>query len=396
MLVHVFLSAFVAFSAAQEAPPWLAPVTLAPLASEDPGYVLHEWGTFTTVAGSDGVLLEGLTYDDHQLPDFVYERSTSEPGFSGMSCKMETPVIYFYSDRPRELRVKVAFQQGVLTQWYPQVHQLYPPAGPEPLALRGGVLDWGRIQLLGPGEGVGELPGVGSAFHWEHARAVDANVIVRHTPFDQHERFLFYRGLGSFALPLAVWTDGDGGLNMSNMVDDPLPGLIVLSRRGQSLRAMRLPALSRGTPAHVLPAELPAIELPALMELTARLLEEQGLYPLEALAMVNTWQQSYFETDGLRVLYPLPRGETDWLLPLSVSPAPRESVRVLVGRTDVLTREAEQAALAALPLIRTPDQARAHFGRFALPLLHRLTYLTEDVRERDHVLELVQLLEQAF
>jgi hypothetical protein len=132
------------------------------------------------------------------------------------------------------------------------------------------------------------------------------------------------------------------------------------------------------------------------MALTARLLVEQGLYPKEAEAMVNTWRQSYFESDGLRVLYPLPRAQTDWLLPLSVSPPPRESVRVLVGRMDVLTPRAEQEALAALPRIRTADEARAQLGRFALPLLSRLAFLAENERERDHVHELQRILEQSF
>jgi hypothetical protein len=35
-------------------------------------YQLHEWGTFTTVAGSDGVLLEGLQREEERLPPFVY------------------------------------------------------------------------------------------------------------------------------------------------------------------------------------------------------------------------------------------------------------------------------------------------------------------------------------
>ena len=69
-----------------------------PAPSGDPGYVLHEWGTFTTVAGSDGVLLEGLSYEDHALPSFVHQRETRAPGFDGVRGKMETPVLYFYSE----------------------------------------------------------------------------------------------------------------------------------------------------------------------------------------------------------------------------------------------------------------------------------------------------------
>ena len=362
---------------------------------DDPGYVLHEWGTFTTLAGSDGVLLEGLTYDDHQLPGFVHQRSTSPAGFDGVRCKMETPVIYFYSDRERELSLKIGFQQGILTQWYPEVRELHPAVGPEASMLRGGLLDWGRITVLAPGQGAGDLPVVGSALHWQHAREVDANVIARRGT-NEFERFLFYRGLGSFALPLGSWVDDQGALNLGNNGLDPLPGAIVLARRGKSLRAQRMEALAPGATTRVLERELPAIELPALMALTARLLEEQGLYAREATAMVNTWRESYFESDGLRVLYPLPPAETDWLLPLYASPAPRESVRVLVGRLDVLSHEVEQQALAAVARMQSVEDARRQFGRFALPLVKRLLMLADEGRERDHVRDLAQLLEQSF
>jgi len=362
----------------------------------DPGYVLHEWGTFTTIAGADGVVLEGLTYDDHQLPDFVYQRARCRDGFEGVRCKMETPVLYFYSDRERELSVRVGFQPGLLTQWYPQVHGVFPPAGEEASALRGGSLDWGRIRVLAPGDGLNRLPSVGSAFNWEHARDVDANVIEGHVPTDQHERFLFYRGLGSFEPSLLAWSDGDGALNLANRSDESLAGAIVLARDGKQLRAKRLDPLAQGQRVHVARRELRELDLAGAMALTARLLEEQGLYPKEARAMVSTWQQSYFETDGLRVLCPLPRAEVDWLLPLRVSPPPRESVRVLVARIDVLTPEAEQEALAALPRIHTAEEARARLGRFALPLLSRLHGLVGNEREREHVRELTRLLEQTF
>jgi len=221
-------------------------------------------------------------------------------------------------------------------------------------------------------------------------------VIRRQALAGEHERFLFYRGLGSFALPLAAWVDEDGALVLSNAEVQPLAGAIVLARRGASLRARRLEALAPGGTTRVLERELPELDLSALLSLTRKMLEEQGLYPREAEAMVSTWQESYFESDGLRVLYPLPRCQTDWLLPLYVSPAPRESVRVLVGRLDVLTPKAEQAALAVVPSLRTAQEAQRVYGRFALPLVHRLMVLAEDGPEREHVRELAQLLEKDF
>ena len=44
------------------------------------GYELHEWGTFTTVSGSDGVLLTGLEVEEEKLPSFVYSHAGMEPG----------------------------------------------------------------------------------------------------------------------------------------------------------------------------------------------------------------------------------------------------------------------------------------------------------------------------
>ena len=33
---------------------------------------------------------------------------------------METPVIYFYSDREQTVNVRVRFPHGLITEWYPQ------------------------------------------------------------------------------------------------------------------------------------------------------------------------------------------------------------------------------------------------------------------------------------
>ena len=43
-------------------------------------YELHEWGTFTTVAGSDGVLLTGLQREEEELPGFVHSHFGFENG----------------------------------------------------------------------------------------------------------------------------------------------------------------------------------------------------------------------------------------------------------------------------------------------------------------------------
>src|SRR6516162_5820108 len=76
-----------------------------------PSYVAHEWGTFTSVQGADGVLLNWRPLETSRLPKFVYDwtrpganRQTSAGQILGKGCfvtqqRMETPVIYFYSEK---------------------------------------------------------------------------------------------------------------------------------------------------------------------------------------------------------------------------------------------------------------------------------------------------------
>src|SRR6266566_863784 len=90
--------------------------------TSQPGLTIHEWGTFTSVAGEDGSAIDWDAFgckDD--LPRFV-----NDFGYRGFkwrlqgTVRMETPVIYFYSSRELDARVKVAFPQGVVTEWYPR------------------------------------------------------------------------------------------------------------------------------------------------------------------------------------------------------------------------------------------------------------------------------------
>src|SRR5262249_25434146 len=83
------------------------------------GLVAHEWGTFTSVQGSDGVLLDWQPLQTSRLPGFVYD--WTKPGLNRRQAgpfaftkramvtlqRMETPVIYFYSDRPETVDVSV-------------------------------------------------------------------------------------------------------------------------------------------------------------------------------------------------------------------------------------------------------------------------------------------------
>lgn len=130
----------------------------------------------------------------------------------------------------------------------------------------------------------------------------------------------------------------------------------------------------------------------------AAALVKSGLYEREAQAMVKTWESSWFGEDGVRVFYLLPPSMTDELLPLQITPKPAELVRVIVGRTELLTpeREAEVAAIVAeLGSDSAEDRDAAskklaRHGRFAEPLLKRAMRQSADAEVRARCEELLK------
>src|SRR5687768_1399175 len=93
---------------------WLVIVVgqCAAFAGQKDRLVAHEWGTFTSVQGADGIQLEWNPFVPAELPKFVYgqpHRRVGGPLKSELIARqrMETPVIYFYSETPRSLDVTV-------------------------------------------------------------------------------------------------------------------------------------------------------------------------------------------------------------------------------------------------------------------------------------------------
>src|SRR5438045_1556127 len=107
-------------------------------ASIHSNFVVHEWGTFTSVQGGDGVPLRWQASQIGDLPRFVHdwfhpglerqgapELFFGKGGLSGLQ-RMETPVIYFYSDTEITADLEVRFPNGLITEWYPQAGQIGP------------------------------------------------------------------------------------------------------------------------------------------------------------------------------------------------------------------------------------------------------------------------------
>jgi hypothetical protein len=163
---------------------------------------------------------------------------------------------------------------------------------------------------------------------WPRARVAAANRI--RGPKGEVEGFIFYRGLGNFALPLKVTCAADGRLTLSNLGADDISFVWVYRKEGDRAASQSwFGALAAG--ATQVAAGLQAEEVPFAGALTAA-----GLTADEAQALANTWRESYFNRPGLRVFWIVPRAFTDSVLPMEITPRPAQLARVLVGRTEVL------------------------------------------------------------
>ncbi|HSO39732.1 MAG TPA: hypothetical protein VLT33_44705, partial [Labilithrix sp.] len=321
--------------------------------------------------------------------------------------KMETPVTYFYSDKPMKVRASVEFPHGVMTQWYPSVVDQYPLANAAKdlvstssskakvcsakdgaASAANGLLDWGTLDVLGRDANVdASLPPASlDRFTWSFARQVAANPLRASS--GQLEKFLFYRGVGNFSLPVRISSQPGGKLTLRNNLGDDAIGSVfflnVTNDKG-TFTAARGGIARSATLAGAIPSLDGARDVDTYADELARsvrtALDETGLYDDEATAMVNTWKKQWFRTPGPRLLYLAPQSWTDRSIPLSIDPKPESTKRVMVIRVEILTPEMEAADVAALRGLATPASAaatRGHFtslGRFAEPRLRRAMVL---------------------
>lgn len=360
------------------------PETKHVTAKDAASLVVHEWGTFTNFSGSDGVQLEFRPLLERDLPGFVVDyqehfgRSLGKYELRAFQ-RMETPVTYFYTPVERDVQVRVAFPQGLLTEFFPPVVEL-TPAPPEdagflgdPVAnmpLKDGSLDWGTVRLIpidslttqvadrALAKSMGRflerelVPAAAAHPHYVHARDTDSALVdVRFEKShgqvgtgDYFEKFLFYRGVGNFKLPLTLAAHGEGAYELTNKGSDAIRSLFLVTIKGDKVRFNLYDRISADS-ALTLVAGQQDVTVDGLAESMVAALTLEGLYPKEAQAMVNSWRDSWFAEEGTRLLYIVPQRLTDELLPLEVSPRPDETVRVLVGRMEIMAPEDERRIL---------------------------------------------------
>jgi hypothetical protein len=344
--------------------------------------IAHEWGTFTTVAGEDGRAIEWLPLNGPtDLPCFVehYKNSNNlkilptedvrlidyETARSRLwgKVRMETPVLYLYGPKEMRVGVKVRFPRGLLSEWYP--HANSSSLGVTPTVLHHPqfetFLEWPSIALGTPANE--KLPIEPGKSHYYAARATEANSL---RVGSQNEKFLFYRGVANFDVPLTVRANKDGGVEVTNLGAEPIPNVVLFERRGSTFGYRVGGSLGRSM---TLAAPQQNASLDALRADLEKMLIGAGLYPREAAAMLETWRDSWFE-DGTRVFYIIPPRTVDAILPLTVNPAPASIARVFVGRMEVLTQNVQQTVETAIT--RNDATTLERYARFLGPISDRI------------------------
>jgi hypothetical protein len=340
-------------------------------------YTAHEWGTFTSIQGTDGVPIAWQSLIENDLPDFVYNRTRAADaqllgaplnpfakGAIAATQRIETPVIYFYSLKPKTVDVRVDLPQGTITEWYPQITKFGPAYGQtitpfiDPAQRGKSFIEWSKVQIV-PGSQA-QFPDEKRPSHYYAARATDATPIQvtppatqpikangEGTPKPQDEKFLFYRGVASFASPLLARATSDHTVVMQNLLDQPLQHIFVIDQRAGEYHFSYHAELAAKKE---LSADISILSSRTqrekgreqLIQSMRKSLIAAGLFEKEAASMVKTWEDSWFDEQGVRILYVLPEKWVEATMPLKFTPAPVKTARVYVGRAELFTPKLEQ------------------------------------------------------
>ena len=271
--------------------------------------------------------------------------------------RLETPVIYFHLPKSaagiQTASVRVTFHGGWLSEFYPDAN--FTVAGLENNRFQFGhlcadtksVLEWNDLKIGG------DWPVTNtSARVWTSPRAVESASVQATN--GESEKFLFYRGVAHLNAPLKVSRDADSGDLLFRSQLEDLPGtgslpvhslwLVDIQPGGKiafrTLSPISLNHDSKKILAHTSPdfasGDFSAGNLEKLKAALQSALVSEGLNTDEALALLNTWELSYFKSTGLRVFFLVPRAWTDFYLPLEIS-RPADIHRVMVGRIELVT-----------------------------------------------------------
>jgi hypothetical protein len=317
-----------------------------PRTTDQVGLSVHEWGTFTSIAGESGEAVPWRTYGGSgDLPCFINRFGGVKGGLFG-NVRMETPVIYFYGSNPVTANVKVLFPKGTITEWFPKAK----------LNHSFNAIEWRDIRIST--DAGADFPLEPGPSHYYAARETDAAAV---RVGSENEKFLFYRGVGNITVPISARVI-DGNVFLKNLGFGPVEGAVIFENRAGNRRYLLAGSVQSESMLDVRSLQNHWAGL--LMDLE-RILIDQGLYAKEARAMIETWRDSWFE-EGMRVFYIVPKPAINTILPLDIQPAPSQIARVFVGRMEIITPAIQDDVRQAVA--KNDRLALEKHGRFLEPI----------------------------
>jgi hypothetical protein len=380
------------------------------LLSQD--FVAHEWGTFTTLHASDGSRFDGLQVEEEHLPGFVYQHDVYSPdedtshhiyttesliidgeerllpkqqmrdrlsygkgmpkGIKNVTVKMETPVLYFYAPEELDVEVDVKFPQGSISQWYPQRSDGDRPILSHSIDMAepfNGWINWKGTVLEPNSKKAYSAPKDQLTNTWIAPRQTNSNLIESN---GQVEKYLFYRGVANFDIPIQVNFKNAKNLTVKNTGNDAIPYVFVFEKTEDGKMKFWWTGEIGKRGKTTVTLDQPSMDDKKYFGEFKNALVKAGLYEAEAESMLKTWEASYFQKPGFRVFWIVPENFVDRMLPLKISPKPDETKRVFVGRCDVFTPEFEAE------LVRKYDYEKFRDHRYSAAIQKRYYQLMSE------------------
>jgi hypothetical protein len=234
--------------------------------------------------------------------------------------------------------------------------------------------------------------------HYYAARETDGSILeVANDEKNEYEKFLFYRGVGNFSLPVSVSLQADQVSITNTPLGEPIHAVLFESTNGQ----IGFTTLNLDQAEATVDRPRLGRQFAELRQELKTMLVDEGLFEKEADAMLNTWRDSWFE-EGLRLFYIMPRASVETILPLMIEPQPTSIVRVLVGRTELITPDAEKKVSAQLlklndasPSVRTAARKQIdRYGRFVESILTQISSSPSNPKVKAAAQHLLEQLNQ--
>ena len=273
--------------------------------------VAHEWGVWRIEEGRVAHLADLA----RESPPFVVQSGPGDSGvvldapielgpappLPGRPVVARKPVLFFYADRPVELRVTVGFRGGRPWLFFPAATTGIGPAGP--------TLTWvGRVD---PALSRTAFAPVDPAHFWNELRSVNATPFVSGVD-GRTEGFLFYDGPVAFEGVFAIDLPTGRVVPQTTERDAWLV-------RGEAVTHVRF--VGRAS------VERTTSSRSGFRATIIDALRSRGLTTREAVSLVETWRDELF-SPAPHAVYFVPREAYDRMLPLSIEPVPTELVRV--------------------------------------------------------------------